>query len=73
MANLVCGDVLFCPTYSNVTSCKTKGQQVCCELNRIHNKVRMQSYVSWFDGNSSVQLSDVATYVTNSSGMSLPI
>jgi hypothetical protein len=33
----------------------------------------MQSYVGWFDGKTSVQLSDVATYVTNSSGMSLPI
>jgi hypothetical protein len=72
LAEATCGVQLsksMCPQYKILPRCKTRGQQVYCEVNGVHNRVTLEAYVAWFDGNTTVPLSDVATYVTNKSGM----
>ena len=61
----------LCPKYKNLSSCKTRGKQVCCEVDPVQSRVKMQGYVGWFDGKKSVPLSDIATYVTDDLSMSL--
>lgn len=70
LAEATCGVQLsksMCPQYKILPRCKTRGQQVYCEVNGVHNRVTLEAYVAWFDGNTTVPLSDVATYVTNKS------
>ena len=43
---------------------------MCCEINYVADEVHIQGYVGWFNGNKTIPLSAVATYVTNSSGRS---
>lgn len=61
--------VAICPKNKTIENCKTRKRKVCCEINHVQDKVTMQAYVGWFDGKKVVQLSGVATYVTNKAGM----
>ncbi|CAB4034343.1 Ephrin type-B receptor 1, partial [Paramuricea clavata] len=69
LAKFSCGVLSksMCPQFKIFSRCKTRGQQVYCEANGVHNRVTLEAYVAWFDGNTTVPLSDVATYVTNQS------
>ena len=67
LLSIACGSLSRCPKYMNSSSCKTRGKQVCCEVRPVQSGIKMQGYVGWFDGEKSVPLSDIATYVTDNS------
>lgn len=57
-----------CPGFKQLLSCNAKGQQVCCQLDRVLEHLTIKGYVAKIDGNRTVSSSDVATYVTNAKG-----
>ena len=70
LAGAICGQMSTCPSYNTLSRCKTRGQQVCCEVSGVQNNIKIKGYVAWFDGKTSIPLSKTATYVTNWLGMS---
>lgn len=68
-----CEGMAICPENRTMTNCRnTKNQKVLCEIDYIQDRVRMQAYVGRPEGTTVVQLSEVAKFVTNKSGMLLP-
>ena len=69
IARSSCKGVSICPQNKTITDCETRKQKVRCEIPHVQNGATMRGYLGRFDGKKVVQLSDVATFVTNKSGM----